>query len=262
MIPKIIHQTYKTNQLPDDLLKWHQKIVLLHPSWQVKLWTDEDNLALVKQHFPHMLEVYLKLPYPIMQVDMVRYMYMAVYGGVYMDLDYELFTSLDASVKGTNLLLPLSREKKENDFYKKKVIIGNCIFASTPNHIFWQDVLDKLNTNALTGNFANKIDILKLTGPEFITDIYFQNPHKYQATLPGKYVFHPDMLLAKKQGYAQELLQNGTLGLHHCKKSWLQENNSVANYLASIKASLERRKEHFAYSVKSYLNFSTVGNFK
>jgi mannosyltransferase OCH1-like enzyme len=173
MIPKIIHQTYKTSILPEDLLTWHQKVKSLHPSWQVKLWTDEDNLALVEQHFPHLLEIYLKLPYPIMQVDMVRYMYMIVYGGVYIDLDYQLFTSLDAAIAGTELLLPLSREKRENDFYKRNLIIGNCIFASAPNHVFWQDVLNELKKNPPIKQFANKIEILNLTGPEFITSIYF-----------------------------------------------------------------------------------------
>lgn len=52
MIPKIIHQTWKTKELPTDVKNWHLKIKELHPGWDVRLWTDEDNLALVKEHFP------------------------------------------------------------------------------------------------------------------------------------------------------------------------------------------------------------------
>ena len=81
MIPKIIHQTYKSADLPADLKKWHEKVKTLHPDWKVNLCTDEDNLQLVKEYFPHLLDAYKRLPYTIMRVDIVRYMYMVVYGG-------------------------------------------------------------------------------------------------------------------------------------------------------------------------------------
>jgi mannosyltransferase OCH1-like enzyme len=241
MIPKIIHQTYKTNYLPEDLKKWHENVKNLHPSWEIKLWTDEDNLQLVKKHFPHLLSAYTGLPYPIMRVDIVRYMYMAVYGGVYLDLDYELFKPIDEITEGKDLLLPLSREKNGRDFYKSDVIIGNCIFASAPGHIFWHDVIQTFAANPPLKQFSNKINILKLTGPEFITRIYFSNPGKYHAHLPKKTVFHPDFSYARRPAYQHTLLNKGSVGLHHCKESWLKENNSIRNLISRVIASLNRR---------------------
>jgi mannosyltransferase OCH1-like enzyme len=241
MIPKIIHQTYKTTQLPDDLYHWHRRVIQLHPDWQVILWTDEDNLALVNQYFPHLLESYNALQYNIMRVDIIRYMYMAVYGGCYLDLDYELFQPLDDIIADTELLLPLSRENQGNDFYSKEVIIGNCIFASAAGHPFWKDVLDDFGKNPPIKKFYNKIDILKLTGPEFITDIYYRAPEKYQGSLVKKEVFHPDLSIAKKKYYQDFLTQHGSRGIHHCRESWLKDSNSLGNLLSRAKASAERR---------------------
>lgn len=241
MIPKIIHQTYKTKNLPQDLQHWHQKVKELHPHWEIYLWTDEDNLKLVEKHFPHLLEAYHQLPYNIMRVDMVRYMYMAVYGGFYLDLDYELFKPLDEMLPDKELVLPLSREKQGKDFYQTSTIIGNCIFASAPGHLFWYDVLEAFYKNPPVAHFTNKMEILKLTGPEFITKIYFQNPGRYHGCLPKKNVFHPDMAFASKPNYENLLISKGTLGLHHCKESWLKENNTVMNLLSRAVASANRR---------------------
>jgi len=245
MIPKIIHQTYKSRDLPEDLKKWHEKVKMLHPAWEIKFWTDEDNIQLVEQHFPHLLEMYIRLPYTIMRVDIVRYMYMLVYGGFYLDLDYELFSPLDAIGAETELLLPLSREKQGEDFYTTDVIIGNCIFASAPDHVFWHDVLTAFRKNPPVEKFANKMDILKLTGPEFITRIYFQNPGKYQAYLTKKNIFHPDMAYTRTPEYKSILINKGAMGLHHCKESWLIENNSISNIMARARASFSRRMRIF-----------------
>ena len=62
------------------------------------------------------------------------------------------------------------------------------------------------------------MDILKLTGPEFITRIYFQNPGKYHACLPRKNLFHPDMAYTRQADYERMLLSKGAMGLHHCKE--------------------------------------------
>jgi len=193
MIPKIIHQTWKTTNLPERVKNWHEKIKQLHPGWQIILWTDEDNLALVKEHFPHLLDSYNSLQYNIMRVDLIRYMFMTKYGGYYLDLDYELLTPFDDKISDTKLMLPVSSESGG------KTIIGNSIFGSVPGHIFWKDVLNDFERNPPTQKIFNKFEVLKLTGPDFISDIYFKAPNKYNGTLVEKNVFHPDSSFVKKK---------------------------------------------------------------
>jgi mannosyltransferase OCH1-like enzyme len=86
-IPKIIHQTYKSNDLPHHFKVWREECIRLNPEWEFKLWTDEDNLQLVEEHYPHMLELYNSYDWYIKRVDMARYLILHKFGGLYMDFD-------------------------------------------------------------------------------------------------------------------------------------------------------------------------------
>ncbi|KAA9039299.1 hypothetical protein FW778_10740 [Ginsengibacter hankyongi] len=235
MIPKIIHQTWKTSILPKKFETWHQQVKALHPDWKIILWTDEDNLALVTKFFPDLLEIYNSLQYNIMRADVIRYMYMSVYGGYYLDLDYELFEPFDDKLSNASLLLPISGK------HRKMAIIGNSIFGSEPSNIFWKDILDTFKENPPTKKFYDKFEILKLTGPDFISEVYYKNPAKYNATLVHKHIFHPSNSLTRKKHYQQLLIAAGTRGIHHCEGSWLKDNNSFIHYLSRGKASIKRR---------------------
>ena len=232
MIPKIIHQTWKTTRLPEKERGWHEKIKQLHPGWRIILWTDEDNLALVKDRFPHLLDSYNLLMYDIMRADIIRVMYMFIYGGYYLDMDYELFTPFDTTISDTELLLPLTRKSGN------KVRIGNSIFGSSSGHLFWKDVLDDFGRNPPVKKFFNKFEVLKLTGPDFISDVYFKAPYKYKGTLVEKNVFHPNNSLTKKKNYKIFLKQGGSRGIHHCHGSWLKKDNSLINHFSRSRASV------------------------
>lgn len=238
MIPKIIHQTWKTSELPDKLQHWHDIVKELHPGWEIKLWTDDDNLTLVKEKFPHMLAMYNALEHNIMRADVVRYMYMLIYGGYYLDLDYELFTPFDREGYNTELLLPLSREQITDG----KTVIGNCVFGSAPRQVFWKDVLGELAHNPPLEKISNKLDILQLTGPEFISKIYFNNPEKYKGTLVPREIFHPNSDLAMRKGYKETLIEQGSRGIHHCEGSWLSKKHPLHHLLSKINSKLRMLK--------------------
>ena len=170
-----------------------------------------------------------------MRADVIRYMYMSVYGGYYLDLDYELFKSFDDKISNASLLLSISGK------HRKMAIIGNSIFGSEPGHIFWKDILDTFKENPPTKKFYDKFEILKLTGPDFISEVYYKNPTKYNATLIEKHIFHPPNSLTKKKNYQQQLIAAGTRGIHHCEGSWLKDNNSWISYLTRGLFSAVRR---------------------
>jgi mannosyltransferase OCH1-like enzyme len=47
-IPKIIHQTWKTENVPWKWKLYQKKVKQLHPDWEYKLWTDKNNMEFVK----------------------------------------------------------------------------------------------------------------------------------------------------------------------------------------------------------------------
>ena len=236
MIPKIIHQTWKTNIIPEKFENWHEKVKQLHPKWEIILWTDEDNVNLVKRYFPNLLKIYNSLQYNIMRADIIRYMYMAIYGGYYLDLDYELFVPFEKTASySEELILPISRISNTG------TILGNSIFGSIPGHVFWKDVLNEFQANPPVKKFYDKFQVLKLTGPDFISEVYFKSSAKYIGSLVEKNIFHPDETFTNMQNYQEILMQNGSMGIHHCQGSWINQNGSLLNYISKGLGSVKRR---------------------
>lgn len=88
-IPKVIHQTWKTSELPATFQRWSQTWKDCLPEWEFKLHTDEDNREIFAKHFPELLSMYDSYPEGIMRADVSRLAYMATDGGLYVDLDIE-----------------------------------------------------------------------------------------------------------------------------------------------------------------------------
>ena len=91
MIPKIIHQTWKTDIPPSKWIPFIEKVKKLNPEWEYILWTDADNDEFVKTNFPDFYNVFNNFSRGIMRADVIRYLIMYKIGGVYLDLDYEVF---------------------------------------------------------------------------------------------------------------------------------------------------------------------------
>ena len=82
-VPQIFHQSWSSSELPAKFEKWSRSCRRAHPDWEWVLWTDEDNYELVLKHAPWFLETYSQLAAraPVYQADVVRNLYMHVFGG-------------------------------------------------------------------------------------------------------------------------------------------------------------------------------------
>jgi len=80
-VPKLIHQSWSTKDLPPKFQRWSDTWRSSHPDWEWVLWTDEDNKALVEKYFPWFKEAYRQLQGEIFRADAVRNMYMYAFGG-------------------------------------------------------------------------------------------------------------------------------------------------------------------------------------
>lgn len=112
-IPRLIHQTWKDEHVPDKFGDWPSSWKQHNPDWVYTLWTDDDNRRLVQRHYPWFLDTYDSLKHPVMKSDAARFFYLhrygqlclvcspvvnsldTRYGGVYADLDFECIRSLD-----------------------------------------------------------------------------------------------------------------------------------------------------------------------
>merc|ERR1712151_961305 len=69
-------------------LQWSLSWKRCLPEWDYRLYDDDDR-ALIAEKFPDLLQAYDGFPHPVNRADVVRLAYMAVYGGLYADVDLE-----------------------------------------------------------------------------------------------------------------------------------------------------------------------------
>ncbi|KAK9369793.1 nucleotide-diphospho-sugar transferase [Lipomyces kononenkoae] len=194
VMPKIIHQSWMTDELPSKFEIWSRSCREKNPDWEWVLWTDEDNLNLVKKYFPWFLKYYQALPAEIYRADVVRNMYMYVYGGIYADLDTECLRPADDLFESFNITtvsyLSSLNMSYSSDANTKKAFFGrmgtdedfvhsipNAWMAATPGHPFFllplESVMNKMNGVIPGGSVPEFV-----TGPIGLRDdinLYFNN---------------------------------------------------------------------------------------
>lgn len=162
LIPKIIHQTYKDENIPHHWQNGQNKCQELNPDYQYILWTDEMIENFISENFEWFLPTLKSYKYPIQKADIIRYFVLVQYGGIYIDLDDTCERNLDPLLKYPVVL------RKTSPFG-----VSNDLMGSIPNHPFFQLVINKLNhynKNWYTAYFT----IMASTGPVFISIVWKQ----------------------------------------------------------------------------------------
>lgn len=180
-VSKIIHQSYKTKDLPVDFTLWQATWRKNYPDWEYKFWTDEDNRKLVQDLFPSFLAVYDSLRHPIQKADSARYMYMYAYGGIYVDLDFESLRPLDEDLLSSPVIF--AEMLNEDVPYK----YPNAFLASRPREGFWLDVLIDIASGGRNPGYPEDS-----TGPHVLRRVYdakYKDQPDVVKILPQKYIY-------------------------------------------------------------------------
>lgn len=159
-VPKNIMQTWKTSNVPDKWKLGQASIVSWNLGWNYQLMSDDDNLKFMEIYFPQYVDRYKKLPYPIMKADTIRYAWLYVNGGVYIDLDYCAHESFD---------LLLDSIDQNNDIFLRWAGTGpsNDFMMSKPRHDFWLKCLEDIfsGDKPMQCVINKHLCILEWTGP-------------------------------------------------------------------------------------------------
>merc|ERR1719264_8099 len=189
-IPKILHQTYKTEDLPWYFKYWRQTWLDSTPDWEHHLWTDADNRNLVAEHYPWFLATYDAYVWPIQRVDAARVFMMHRFGGVYADLDVEALREPSALLRGGGRDLALFY-----DYDAQNHGVTNSLMASVPGHPFWISLAKRMmrrqHTVKYVFNMSCTVKLLYMTGPVAITDEMkdhmVQSPEAKVGVYPRRY---------------------------------------------------------------------------
>ncbi|HOP46996.1 MAG TPA: glycosyltransferase [Desulfobacteraceae bacterium] len=190
-IPKIIHQTWKEPEAPDHLRVFADSWKLHHPSWEYRLWSDDDNRRFIEASFSWFLPFYDNYSLDIQRADAVRYFILYKYGGIYVDLDVECFRPIESLLEENECVFGLE-PPMHCVFHGKDKIISNAFMAVVPGHPFFYEISKELVTYVSKSNVLTDF-VLDTTGPFMINRVYNKFKDKDGITLlPSNYLFPLD----------------------------------------------------------------------
>lgn len=172
-IPRILHQTWKSDELPAEFRAWQESWKRHHPDWEYRFYDDSACRRLVGEDFPSLLSIYDECPHAVQRADIFRYLVVARHGGVYADMDMECVQPLDPLLEGRRAVfgvedvLTARRARKLDLLHRER--IANFIFAAEAGHPIFDEIVDWIG--ALPGDRDMEREVLETTGPGMLTNL-------------------------------------------------------------------------------------------
>lgn len=167
-IPKIIHQTWKNKDIPEEWRLSPEMWQKFHPDWEYRLWTDEDNREYIKNNYSWFLPYYDAFPYNIQRADAIRYFILKDFGGIYSDLDTvptkpidEYFTSKNGAAGEIYLI----NSANATGF------LTNSFMASQKGVPFWNEIIKEMTKPLPSYIITKHFIVMNSTGPAMFTRV-------------------------------------------------------------------------------------------
>ncbi len=174
-IPKVLHQTWKTRQLPAEFAGFHRSWQCCHPDWQFRIYDDADCRQLVAAHYPTLLGLYDAYPTNVQRADLFRYLVVHLQGGVYADVDMECLKPLGPLLDGRTCVLGIEATfgdyLRRRQGYLEPYRVANCIFAAKARHPFFSLLIERLPRIEPDQPLSHAL-VEDTTGPRFLTRLY------------------------------------------------------------------------------------------
>ena len=225
MIPKIIHQTWKTKDIPNEWLTAQESIKNIYKDYKHILWTHDSMNKFVNDEYPTFYKTYISYTYDIQRCDAFRYLVLYKYGGIYFDLDVICKKEIPLLLLNKDFVLA---ENIGSALYSGKTYT-NALFIVIPKHPFIKYCIDNLaeyqNSWSL---FGKHLHVMNSTGPIFLSKMI----NNY-----GLHNIKNHYILFKKEWSGDcnscNLNKcNGGIYFSHLEgKSWHSIDSTISNYI-------------------------------
>ena len=193
-IPKIIIQTWKSDNIPKKYTNDIKSLKKLNPEFEFKFFTDQQIEEFLKNNYPKYYQTYLKLPLKIQKIDYFRYVAIYHFGGFYFDLDITGLKPLKELCKhecifpvDMHIIGKMCNEGRYITFCKVNInfLLGQYAFAASPKNSFIKFLIDSIDKNLkeYIEDYNTKYGktheyVYNSTGPDFVTEMYYLYPQK------------------------------------------------------------------------------------
>jgi len=180
-IPKIVHQTFYTSNLPEDIVNIIIKNKRLCPLYKFIFYNDNDCQVFIKKNFDEKIfNAFMKINncYGAMKADFFRYCVLYKIGGVYLDIKSSIKKPLGLIIKpDDSCLLDIPRNYLE-PWRKNAPTYEQWLLIFEPKHPYLLEIINNM-VNYIENNYEptipkikklnSKQKILHITGPDAFT---------------------------------------------------------------------------------------------
>lgn len=209
-IPKIIHQIWIGEFVPEKFKAFQESWKRYHPDWEYRLWTQHD-IALNNWYNADLIA---RSRNPGETSDIMRYEILYRYGGVYLDMDFECLAPLDVLHYTYDLYVGIQ------PLDSGLVQLGIGLIGSMPGHpLLWQAISrvhSSYNNPDYVGNAPAR------TGPLYFTNIFLTHAGKTTSDIALPAIYCYPLPCQGAELLYDEWRTLGAFGVHHWAKSWLR----------------------------------------
>lgn len=215
MIPQILHQTWKTDSIPEQFQAWTESWSRHNPGWTRMFWNDRTLLEFVGEHYPDFLPTFCSYRVGVQRADAGRYLLLHHFGGVYADIDCECVAPFAPIMAEDRIVLcrePESHFADQAAFRGLPYLLFNGTMASPPGHPFWLHLLSFLP------DLRRAKEAIDATGPAVLTSAQLSFPDQASLVIHPSHLFTPLDRDGRPGGKAGDRAE--TLSVHHWAGTW------------------------------------------
>jgi mannosyltransferase OCH1-like enzyme len=175
-IPKIIHQVWSgiEDPLPGSFKSLTETWKAHHPSWEYIFWDNEKMNEFIRKFYPAYWTPYNEVKYNIQKWDLIRYLILCQFGGLYADVDYECIDSIEPVLEDNKGCYFSAEPEEHTRLFNVPNYFNNALIISMPQHPFMKLIVESafriLSEKKI---YPDKMtEVLMTTGPLLLTNLY------------------------------------------------------------------------------------------
>lgn len=196
MIPKIVHQTWRSDKLPTLFDKIYDINKSLNKNFEFKIWShtpgppDIDDF--IKKEYNDIYDIFSRTKYGVQKADIARLAILYHYGGIYFDLDIMCLKSLEESVDLNTDLLYMALEPAEQTkkLFNNDNMLCNAFIATPPKHPLFKQAIEEIK-RLYTNHGDNIYNTFNIFGSDLLAKCMQNNDIFRQCKFINRKLIYP-----------------------------------------------------------------------
>lgn len=212
-IPKTMHMLWiGDSPIPpyakENMKRWQD----LNPDYELRFWKNNT----VEKHGFSEISLFRDSISMGARVDILRYLVLERFGGIYIDMDMVPVRPIGETVKGCSFIAGLTADNRPS--------VNNALIACEKGSLMLREVLSELALRGSSTRSLTPVEVIQETGAGLITDIFLKKGFPSSYVLPSSYFYPWPSLLRSRPDLKESFVDECTVCLHDWACSWTPDH--------------------------------------